>query len=86
MQNTQPTAQPTWVETHNPSRGSSTLSTVWPSASSTSRRAEPSSLGCSERSRARPCQIGQQRRQCAAHVERQEVLGPAPTAVLRQRL
>ena len=55
MQNTQPTAQPTCVDTHKPSRGSSTLSTVCPSARSTSKRAEPSSPGCSERSRARPC-------------------------------
>ena len=28
MQNTQPTAQPTWLDTHNPPRGSSTLSTL----------------------------------------------------------
>ena len=54
MQKVQPTAQPTWLDTHRPSRGSSTLSTVWPSASSTSRRAEPSSPGCSERTRASP--------------------------------
>ncbi len=31
MQNTQPTAQPTCVDTHTPSPGSSTLSIVWPS-------------------------------------------------------
>ena len=28
MQNTQPTAQPTWLDTHRPSRGKSTDSTV----------------------------------------------------------
>ncbi len=49
----QPTAQPTWVETQSPSRGSSTLSTICPSASSTSRR-EPSLPACSDRTRARP--------------------------------
>ncbi|MNY47471.1 hypothetical protein D3C86_1827410 [compost metagenome] len=53
MQNTQPTAQPTWLETHRPSRGSSTLSTICLSASSTSKRAEPSAAGCSELRRAR---------------------------------
>ena len=52
MQKTQPTAQPTWVDTHSPSRGSSTLSTVWPSASSTSRRSEPSAPGWLARMRA----------------------------------
>ncbi len=41
MQKTHPTAQPTCVETHSPPRGSSTLSTIWPSCSSTSSRATP---------------------------------------------
>ena len=45
MQNAQPTAQPTWLDTHTPSRGSSTLSTVWPSCRPSSRRAAPSSAG-----------------------------------------
>ncbi|SST12617.1 Uncharacterised protein [Acinetobacter baumannii] len=54
MQNTQPTAQPTWVETHSPPRGSSTLSTICRSASSTSRRDEPSLAGCSLCRRAMP--------------------------------
>ena len=53
MQKRQPTAQPTWVETQSPSRGSSTLSTICPSANSTSRR-EPSLPACSDRTRARP--------------------------------
>lgn len=53
MQKRQPTAQPTWVETQSPSRGSSTLSTICPSARSTNRR-EPSWPACSERTRARP--------------------------------
>ena len=52
MQKRQPTAQPTWVETQSPSRGSSTLSTICPSANSTSRR-EPSLPACSDRTRAR---------------------------------
>ncbi len=53
MQKVQPTAQPTWVETQRPPRGSSTLSTAWPSASSSSSRT-PSAPGCALRSRARP--------------------------------
>ena len=52
MQKRQPTAQPTCVETQSPSRGSSTLSTICPSANSTSRR-EPSLPACSDRTRAR---------------------------------
>jgi hypothetical protein len=61
MQNTQPTAQPTWVDTHRPSRGSSTLSTAWPSASSTSRR------GCRPRRGARSaaCRPGRRCRSTA---------------------
>ena len=67
MQNTQPTAQPTCVETHTPSRGSSTLSTVWPSASASSRRGEPSAPRCSEthgdeRGEALPSSAGSARR------------------------
>lgn len=54
MQNRHPTAQPTCDETHRPSRGSSTLSTVWPSASATSSRSEPSAPGCTAWMRARP--------------------------------
>ena len=54
MQNTQPTAQPTCEDTHRPSRGSSTLSHVWPSCRPTSRRSEPSEPGWAERSVARP--------------------------------
>jgi quercetin dioxygenase-like cupin family protein len=49
MQNWQPTAQPTWLETHTPSRGSSTLSTVCPSAGrpagARSRRRRGASFG-----------------------------------------
>ena len=86
MQNTQPTAQPTWVETHRPSRGSSTLSTVWPSASATSRRAEPSSAGCSRLQPRQAREFVAQRRQGGAQRLRQEVLEPAPAAVLRQGL
>ena len=66
MQNTQPTAQPTWVDTHRPSLGSSTLSTVCPSASFTSRRAEPSSPGCSDCTRARPCSSSKKASGCSA--------------------
>ena len=58
MQNTQPTAQPSCVDTHSPPRGSSTLSTVCPSASATSSRDAPSSPGCSDFSVARPSSIG----------------------------
>jgi hypothetical protein len=54
MQKVQPTAQPTWVDTHRPPRGSSTLSTAWPSASSSSSRV-PSSPACSVRRRASAC-------------------------------
>ena len=52
MQNTQPTAQPTWLDTHRPPRGSSTASTERPSARPTSRRREPSALAWSARSTA----------------------------------
>jgi len=54
MQNWQPTAQPTCDDTQRPSRGSSTLSTVWPSASATSSRSEPSAPGCAATTRASP--------------------------------
>ena len=57
MQNTQPTAQPTWLETHRPSRGSSTLSTVWPSCRPTNKRAEPSCPGCCSRKVAKPASV-----------------------------
>ena len=53
MQNWQPTAQPTWLETHTPPRGSSTLSTVWPSPRPSSSRAAPPSVGWDEISRTR---------------------------------
>ena len=52
MQNTQPTAQPTWLETHRPPRGSSTASTERPSARPTRRRREPSAPAWSARSTA----------------------------------
>jgi hypothetical protein len=45
IQKRQPTAQPTWVETHSPPRGSSTDSTVCPSCRATSSRSEPSPAG-----------------------------------------
>ena len=54
MQNWHPTAQPTCDETQRPSRGSSTLSTVWPSASATSSRSEPSAPGWTAWMRASP--------------------------------
>mmetsp|Transcript_6867 Transcript_6867/g.16854 ORF Transcript_6867/g.16854 Transcript_6867/m.16854 type:complete len:223 (+) Transcript_6867:1413-2081(+) len=55
MQNRQPTAQPTWLDTQTPSRGSSTVSTVWPSCSPSSSRAQrPSLPGCSLRSASSP--------------------------------
>jgi hypothetical protein len=48
----EPSAQPACVDTHSPPLGSSMLSTIWPSASSTNSRATPSSAGYSLRSRA----------------------------------
>jgi heme exporter protein D len=88
MQNTQPTAQPTWVDTHRPAMrpgGSSTLSTVWPSASSTSRRRAV--LRRVFRSQAR--QAGQalsHRRQRGAQRGGQKVLQPPTSTVLGQGL
>jgi hypothetical protein len=55
MQNTQPTAQPTWLDTHRPPRGSSTASTERSSTRPTSRRRDPSLLGSSARSVASAC-------------------------------
>ena len=52
MQNAQPTAQPICVDTHTPWGGSRTLSTVLPSDSATSSRAEPSWPRCSSLTRA----------------------------------
>jgi hypothetical protein len=46
------TAQPTWLDTHRPPRGSSTASTERPSARPTRRRREPSALAWSARSTA----------------------------------
>ena len=51
MQNVQPTAQPTCVETHTPSPGSSTLSTVLPSSSASRKRTDASAPRCSESTR-----------------------------------
>ena len=66
-------------------RGSSTHSTVWPSASSTSSRDEPSAAGCSERNRARPPSSAAIAGEVAAQRRREVRAGAARSAVERQR-
>ncbi len=56
---------PAWRRTAR--RAAAARSTVWPPASSTSRRAEPSSAGCSSEPAQRPLELGHQFRQQRAH-------------------
>jgi len=86
MQNTQPTAQPTWVDTHRPSRGNSTISIVWPSASSTSKRAEPSSPGLLGMHPRQSAQFIEQARQLIAYRQPHKVFGAPPLNVERAPL
>ena len=79
MQNTQPTAQPTCVDTHRPSRGSSTLSTVWPSFRRHQQARRAVLAGMFGLQRRQAGEFGRDRGQRLAQRQRQEILD-APLA------